>query len=177
MAITEDKGLYFINADSSEPEKPTQIWTQGETEAASCWFPTIDAPNEKMTQEIDLTVDSALTTLSNGKLVKTIYHNNKTNCWVQLKPHAPYLAMAAVGPWQVYHDKWRDSIAVDYLMEKEYIKYAKLIFGKTPSMLEFFSKKLHVDYPWTNFLKWLERLCKWGYGKHFSCFYMVNSEP
>ncbi len=153
LAITEDRGLYFINADSSEPEKPTQIWTQGETEAASCWFPTIDAPNEKMTQEINLTVDSALTTLSNGKLVKTIYHNNKTktDTWLQLKPHAPYLAMAAIGPWQVYHDKWRDSIVVDYLMEKEYIKYAKLIFGKTPNMLEFFSKKLHVDYPWDKF--------------------------
>ena len=34
-------GLYFINADKSEPLKPQQIWTQGETESNSVWFPTI----------------------------------------------------------------------------------------------------------------------------------------
>ena len=41
-AISEAKGLYFINAQGKEADKPTQIWTQGETEASSVWFPTID---------------------------------------------------------------------------------------------------------------------------------------
>jgi aminopeptidase N len=31
-AISDDKGLYFINADGKHPDKPTQLWTQGETE-------------------------------------------------------------------------------------------------------------------------------------------------
>ncbi len=47
-AITSDKGLYFINPDRKDPNKPRQIWTQGETQASSAWFPTIDSPNEKM---------------------------------------------------------------------------------------------------------------------------------
>ena len=34
-AITDAKGLYFINPDGSESNKPTQIWTQGETEAST----------------------------------------------------------------------------------------------------------------------------------------------
>ena len=46
-AIAGDKGLYFINPDSSSVGKHVEIWTQGETEASSCWFPTIDKPNEK----------------------------------------------------------------------------------------------------------------------------------
>ncbi|HNR85395.1 MAG TPA: M1 family peptidase, partial [Taishania sp.] len=51
-AITSDKGLYFINNDGQDKNKMPQIWTQGETEASSVWFPTIDATNQKTSQEI-----------------------------------------------------------------------------------------------------------------------------
>ena len=37
IAITDAKGLYFINP-LGEEDKPQQIWTQGETEFSSCWF-------------------------------------------------------------------------------------------------------------------------------------------
>ena len=50
-AITDAKGLYFINP-KGEKDKPTEIWTQGETESNSVWFPTIDKPNQKTTEEI-----------------------------------------------------------------------------------------------------------------------------
>jgi len=46
-AITERKGLYFINPKGEDKDKPTQIWTQGETEANSVWFPTSTKPNQK----------------------------------------------------------------------------------------------------------------------------------
>src|SRR6201996_1584874 len=39
-AINEAKGLSFITRDGKDPDKPIQIWTQGETESSSCWFPT-----------------------------------------------------------------------------------------------------------------------------------------
>jgi aminopeptidase N len=51
-AITSDKGLYFINPKGEEEGKMPQVWTQGETEANSVWFPTIDAPNMKSSQEV-----------------------------------------------------------------------------------------------------------------------------
>ncbi|MEJ7683188.1 MAG: hypothetical protein WKG06_36095 [Segetibacter sp.] len=41
------KGLYFINPKGEEKDKPTQIWTHGETEFNSAWFPTIDKPNQR----------------------------------------------------------------------------------------------------------------------------------
>jgi len=69
-AIKQAKGLYFINADGLDKNKPTQIWTQGETEASSCWFPTIDSPNQKTSQEIYITVPNRFKTLSNGVLVR-----------------------------------------------------------------------------------------------------------
>ncbi|MCU0355389.1 MAG: M1 family metallopeptidase, partial [Cytophagales bacterium] len=151
-AITEDKGLYFINPDGKDPDKPRQIWTQGETEASSCWFPTIDSPNERCTQEISMTVDKQYVTLSNGKLIssKANPDGTRTDYWRQDKPHAPYLFMMAVGDFAVVKDKW-NNLELSYLVEKPYAKYAKDIFGRTPEMLSFFSKILDYPYPWDKY--------------------------
>ncbi len=152
QAISSDKGLYFINKDKKNPNKPTQLWTQGETESNSCWFPTIDGPQEKMTQDIYLTVENEYTSLSNGILEYTTDNGNgtRTDYWRQTLPHSTYLTMIAVGDFKVTKDRWRD-LEVNYYMEPEYSPYAKKIFGKTPKMIEFFSKRLGVDYPWDKY--------------------------
>ncbi len=151
-AITAAKGLYFINAQRKEPGKPTQIWTQGETEASSVWFPTIDKPNQKTTQEIYMTVPDKYLTLSNGSLKSSVKESGglRTDHWVLDKKHAPYLFFMGVGEYAVVKDKWRN-IPVDYYVEKEYEPYAKEIFGNTPEMIEFFSKILKYDYPWNKY--------------------------
>ena len=151
-AISDAKGLYFINAQGKDPDKPTQIWTQGETEASSVWFPTIDKPNYKTTQEIYMTVPDKYITLSNGILKSSVKQsgNLRTDHWVMDKKHAPYLFFMGVGEYAVIKDKWRN-IDVDYYVEKEYEPYAKQIFGNTPEMIEFFSKLLKYDYPWSKY--------------------------
>ena len=151
-AITEDKGLYFINPLGEDEKKPKQIWTQGEPEASSCWFPTIDNPNQKTTQEINITVDTSYISLSNGALQYSIDNGDgtRTDCWIQDKPHAPYLFMMAVGEFSKVEDTWRD-IDVDYYVEKKYEPYAKAIFGNTPEMMEFFSNKLNYPFPWSKY--------------------------
>ena len=150
-AITSAKGLYFINADGADKNKPTQIWTQGETEGSSCWFPTIDAPNQKSTEEIYITVPNKYITLSNGALIsQTKNGENRTDYWKMDKKHAPYLFFLGVGEFEVIKDTYKD-IAVDYYVEKEYAKYAKDIFGNTPEMMQFFSDKLGVEFPWNKY--------------------------
>lgn len=152
-AISDAKGLYFINPLKTEPNKPRQIWSQGETQSNSGWFPTIDYPNERMTQELYLTVDATDITLSNGLLVysKNNTNNTRTDYWSQKLPAAPYLTMIAIGEFTETRDFWRDSIEVNYYLEKAYQPYANLIFGSTPEMMECFSKRLGVDYPWEKF--------------------------
>ena len=152
MAISDAKGLYFINADGKDASKPKQIWTQGETESNSCWFPTIDAPNERMTQEMAITVDTEYVTLANGLLISIKINGDgtRTDVWKQSLPAAPYLTMFAVGKFSIIKDRWRN-IEVNYYVEHDYERYAKDIFGHTPAMLEFFSMMLGVDYPWEKF--------------------------
>ncbi|MFM1876707.1 MAG: hypothetical protein RL266_2444 [Bacteroidota bacterium] len=151
-AITDAKGLYFINPLGEEKNKPKQIWTQGETESSSCWFPTIDSPNENMTQEIKITVDSRYVTLSNGLLLSSKPNGDgtRTDYWKQSKPHAPYLAMMAIGEFAVVKDKWK-GIDVDYYVEPAYEPHAKAIFGETPNMLDFYSDVLDYPYAWEKY--------------------------
>ena len=151
-AISDAKGLYFINAQGKDADKPTQIWTQGETESSSAWFPTIDKSNQKTTQEIYMTVPDKYVTLSNGIMKSSTKESGglRTDHWVMDKKHAPYLFFMGVGEYAVVKDKWRN-IEVDYYVEKEYEPFAKQIFGNTPEMIEFFSKRLSYDYPWSKY--------------------------
>lgn len=156
-AITSDKGLYYINPRGEEKGKMPQIWTQGETEASSVWFPTIDSPNSKTTQEIFMTVDDKYATLSNGKLVssKKIANGKRVDHWKQELPHSPYLFMMAVGEFKVVKDSYTrpdgSKMEVFYYVEPEWEAYAKDIFGETPTMVKHFSELLGVEYPWDKY--------------------------
>ena len=151
-AINDAKGLYFINPDGTERDKPTQIWTQGETESSSAWFPTIDKSEQKTTDEISMTVPAKYVTLSNGRLAsqKNNTDGTRTDTWKMELPQSPYLFMMAVGDFKIYHDKWRNK-EVNYYLEPKYAPYAKEIFGMTPELIEFYSKTLGVDYPWNKY--------------------------
>ncbi|QEC51398.1 M1 family metallopeptidase [Anseongella ginsenosidimutans] len=151
-AITQDKGLYFIDPLDKDPDKPSQIWTQGETEANSAWFPTINGPQENHTQRIALTVNDKYVTLSNGTQVSSKSNGNgtRTDIWEQELPHATYLTMIAVGDFAVVKDKWRN-LEVNYYVEPEFEQYAPLIFGNTPEMIGFYSDLLGVEYPWSKY--------------------------
>ncbi|MCU7552717.1 M1 family aminopeptidase [Chitinophagaceae bacterium LB-8] len=151
-AITNAKGLYFINPRGEEKNKPTQIWTQGETEATSVYVPTIDKPNQKTTQEFILTVPSKYVTLSNGKLIsqKSNTDGTRTDYWKMDKPHAPYLFFIGVGDYAIVKDSYKGK-EVNYYVEKEYAPVAKKIFGNTPEMMKFFSNITGVEYPWNKY--------------------------
>ena len=156
-AITSDKGLYFINPKGEDPNVMPQIWTQGETEASSVWFPTIDAPNVKTTQEMFITVKDKYTTLSNGKFLGSTKNENgtRTDHWKQDLPHAPYLFMMTVGEFKVIKDSYTrkngEKMPVNYYVEKEWESSAQAIFGETPAMIKYFSELLDLEFPWDKY--------------------------
>jgi aminopeptidase N len=151
-AITSDQGLFFINPRGEEGDKPQQIWTQGETEWNSRWFPTIDQPNERCTQELILTVDAKFKTLSNGLLQQQTNNpdGTRTDYWKLDQPHAPYLFMLAVGDFAIVNDQWKD-LPLSYYVEPKYEAAAKTIFQHTPEMIDFFSSKLNYPFPWPKY--------------------------
>ena len=151
-AITDAKGLYFINPRGFEKNKPTQIWTQGETEGTSVWCPTIDNPNQKTTQEISMTVPDKFITLSNGMLISQQKNldGTRTDYWKMDEPHAPYLIFMGIGDYAVIKDHYKEK-EVNYYVEKDYASEARKIFGETPEMMGYFSNILQVEYPWSKY--------------------------
>lgn len=151
-AITDDKGLYFINPKGEIKDKPTQIWTQGETESNSVWFPTIDKPDQKSTLDISMTVSSKYVTLSNGLLIKQKNNTDgtRTDEWKLDQPIAPYLFFMGVGDYAIVKDSYEGK-PVEYYVEHEYEPVARKIFGHTPEMIGFYSKILGIDYVWPKY--------------------------
>lgn len=157
-AIKDNKGMYFINPRGEEKNKPTQIWTQGETESTSVWCPTIDKPNQKSTQEFFLVVPSKYVTLSNGKLLQQQKNadGTRTDYWKMDLPHSPYLFFIGVGDFAVVKEMYKGK-EVSYYVEKEYAGVAKKIFGNTPEMISFFEKITGVNYPWVKYSQMVAR--------------------
>lgn len=151
-AITSDQGLFFIDPLDTLPDVPRQIWTQGETSSNRKWFPTLDQPNERCTQEIFLTVADTFMTVSNGSLISstTLPGGLRRDHWKLELPSAPYLTMIAVGRWDKVTDYWRGR-PIDYYVDPGYGSDARAIFAHTPEMIEFFSQKLGFDYVWPKY--------------------------
>ena len=153
------RGLFFIQPGKYTPSKPQQIWTQGEPQDASVWFPTIDDPQERLTHTIALTVPERMKTLSNGLLTASQMadNGNRTDVWTMEQPHAPYLVMVAAGDFAIVKDQWfpngKEGKAMDvhYFVEPAYAAHAREIFPHTTEMLSFFSKRLGVTYPWPKY--------------------------
>ena len=152
-AINDAKGLYFINPTGEDTTKPIEIWTQGETESTSAWLPTIDKPNQKMTNEIIMTVPDKYVTLSNGRLVSQTKNadGTRTDYWKMDLPHCPYLLFMGVGDYVVTKDTYKGK-EVSYYVEKKYKNEAKKMFGLTPEMMKFYSEKVTgVEFPWNKY--------------------------
>lgn len=150
-------GIYFIQEDNAH-HISKQVWTQGEPNTSSYWFPTIDTPNQRLTQEVYVTVEDKFKTLSNGILIYSTLHDDhtRTDYWRMELPHAPYLFMLAVGEFVEIEDEWSD-IPVNYYVSPTYAPYAKLIFEQTPQMLDFFSEKLDYPFPWPKYSQMIVR--------------------
>jgi aminopeptidase N len=76
-------------------------------------------------------------------------------------PHSTYLFFMGIGEYAIVRDFWKrkdgTEIEVSYYVEKEYEKYARDIFGKTPKMIQYFSDILGVEYPWPKYAQMVGR--------------------
>ena len=145
------RGLYFIQPDEHYPDKPTQVWTQGEDEDSRFWFPCFDYPGQLATSAIRVQVPQDFMAISNGELVEqTIFGTDRVYQWLQKEIHPTYLMTLAVGRFAEIADSWNDK-PVTYYVEKGFEESAKLSMGKTPQMIEFFSEKFGYPYPFPKY--------------------------
>ncbi|MDB9415974.1 M1 family metallopeptidase [Microcystis aeruginosa] len=145
------RGLYFIGPDEYYPDKPMQVWTQGEDEDSRFWFPCFDYPGQLATSEIRVKIPQPYIAISNGELISVatvgedrIYH------WSQKQIHPTYLMTLAVGDFAELCDSW-NGVPVTYYVEKGREEDGQRSMGKTPRMIEFFSQKFGYPYPYPKY--------------------------
>lgn len=145
------RGIYFIGPNEDYPDKPTQVWTQGEDEDSRFWFPCFDYPGQLATSEIRVQVPAGMRAISNGELINkeevdggVIYH------WSQKQVHPTYLMTLAVGDFAEITDQWQ-GIPVTYYVEKGREADGKRSMGKTPRMVEYLSAKYGYAYPYPKY--------------------------
>jgi aminopeptidase N len=146
------KGLYFILPDKDYPDRPRQIWSQGESEDTRYYLPTYDYPNDRLTTETVLTVLASWVTIANGKLmgVTNAANNMKTWTWKESVPSSTYLITVVAGEFDEVKDSYK-GLPLTYYAPKGRGDRLPLNYGRTPQMIETFNKTFGVDYPWEKY--------------------------
>ena len=151
--VSNGDGLTFFFADSGASPHPQQIWSQGEDISNHLWFPTYDAPNDRLTWEMVVTVPAAYTVVSNGALVSDVPAgtNEHTVTWRLDKPSSSYLASIVVAPLTKLNDSWKGHPVDYYVYRGSDTMMARRLFAETPDQIAVYSKLTGVDYPWNKY--------------------------
>jgi aminopeptidase N len=144
-------GLHFIKPAPEDPTRPVQAWTFGQPRYHSYWFPCHDAPNDRATTEIIVTVPAHFQTVANGNLISVTDHGaTKTHHWRHDIPHAAYLISLVVSDFAVVEDSYNGK-AVNYYVRPNRKDDARYYMGKTPEMMRFFAEYTGVEYPYDKY--------------------------
>jgi aminopeptidase N len=143
-------GLTFVKPSTSDPKRPYQIWSQGETISNREWFPCYDFPNDRATSETLITVDSKYTAISNGELIEVKEdkaNNKKIYHWKMDHPFPSYLASLVVGEFAELKQE-ASGVPIFHYVYKDQLENAKRSFASVPEMMKFFINKLGHPYPY-----------------------------
>lgn len=158
--IQPSTGLHFYAPGDDDPGAPYQVWSQGESIDNRAWIPCFDHPDERFTSEVFVTVDQRYKVLSNGRLVSQSAADGFTTWhYSQDQSHVAYLITLVVGDFAIVEESWR-GIPVQYWVPPRRVAEVGPTFGRTRAMLDFFSDKLGVKYPWDKYAQ----ICCYDYG-------------
>jgi aminopeptidase N len=146
------KGLYFVVPDKNYPNRPKEVWSQGEAEDTRYYIPIYDYPNDRTTSEMILTVPANWLTISNGDLLGTKVETDgmKTWDWKQSLPLSTYLISVVAGEFVEQKDSW-NGMPVRYVVPRGDESKIDSTFVRTKDMITLFSEKLDVKYPWAQY--------------------------
>ena len=146
------KGLRFIKPTADQPNKPRQIWSQGETEFNRYWFPSYDSPNDFRTTELRATVAKPFTAISNGKLLSATENADGTRTfhWKMDTPYTNYLTSIVVGEYSPVEQRFDEVPIINYAYPNETGQVAATV-KNLPDMMKFFSEKTGIKYPYVKY--------------------------
>ncbi|MBL8878391.1 MAG: HEAT repeat domain-containing protein [Phycisphaerales bacterium] len=171
-----ETGMFFALPDEPHKSRALSIHTQGESIDNRHWFVCHDHPNVRLTSETFVTVPARYAVVANGKLVEKKDIGDDMIRWHHRmdQPHVPYLVSVIVGDLVCVSEKWRE-IPVEYWVPPYHKDNALPTFGKTPKMIELFSKLTGFDYPYAKYAQTTVYLFNWGGMENISATTLIDT--
>ncbi len=152
---TPKQALYFIGATDFDchmcSHKTGQIWTQGQGKYTSHWLPSFDDVNEKVIFNLDIVFEKGNEVISNGKLFKNDFVDDKNlQTWQyrMKKPISSYLLMIAIGNFYSKKFKSKSGIPLQLYLEKDDFPKFNATYIYSKEIFDFLEAKIGVRYPW-----------------------------
>lgn len=148
---TPHDGLHFFKPTPEIPAIPYQVWSQGEGTGNRHWFPAYDLPDDKVTTDLTVTVPQGMISVSNGDLIEStvLANGSSVHHWRMAQPQATYLTTLIIGDFATVKEE-ADGVTLEYNVPKEWASETEYFFGKTPSILRFFSEYI-FPYPYKRY--------------------------
>ncbi len=118
--------------------------------STSQWMPCIDAPSERATFKLALTVPKHWVTVGNGDKLQSqqVGEATKTETWQLNQPMPSYLFGFVAGDFTEVTDKQDGKTTLVFLAPKRFTPaQIKTIFANTRPMLAFYEEKSGIPYP------------------------------
>lgn len=142
------RGLYFR---SDRDGVPRQVFTQGECEDSRGWFPCFDAPSDRATSEIRVTMPARWTSVAAGERIERVEHDGlATELWRMETPHPPYLTTLVAGEFAEQSDS-SEGIPLLYVADGHLAPELRPNLGKAGDILSFFSGLTGLRYPYPKY--------------------------
>ncbi|MCZ6574775.1 MAG: M1 family aminopeptidase [Planctomycetota bacterium] len=145
-------GLYFHHPQTSTPNTPVQMYSQGQSSDNRRWIPMYDEPDDRCTWDLHVTVEKGLDTISNGELAeqKDNGDGTRTDHW-QFDSRSPtYLISLIVGKFERIRQKHED-VVLEYNGPPGRAEELQTALGETPAMMKIFGEYLDEPYPWRRY--------------------------
>ncbi|MGP3943737.1 M1 family metallopeptidase [Streptomyces sp. 6N106] len=139
----------------------------GEPTGSMTWFPGNNHPSDKAAYDIEITAPKGLTAISNGELkgTRSGKDGRPTFVWHSAEPMASYLALVAIGKYEVEESKVKlgDSrLPIYTAVDPTQAKQSKEVLAKTEAILKWEVNHLGA-YPFASYGAVVDRPDDVGY--------------
>jgi aminopeptidase N len=156
------EGIIWTTESPDHPGRAAQLYSQGESDSNHYWFACHDAPNERATSELIVTVPRGFQAVSNGRLESMkpeALEPFDTFHWIQDRPHAAYLVSLVVGKFDVV-DVGSTKLPMPVYVPPGQGENAKFTFTRTPKMVSLLERLTDQPYPWAKYAQ----VCVYNFG-------------
>ncbi|MBV8199657.1 MAG: hypothetical protein JOZ15_03440, partial [Acidobacteria bacterium] len=145
-------GLYVIAPDRGYPERPWELFSDGEPQLNRYWFPSWDEPDDRATSELLATVERPFEAIGNGRLVEVTDRpdGRRTFHWLMEQPHSTYLVSVVIGEFSHTRDSWH-GVPIDTYVPRALADRAPRAFSHTADAMDFLSQVTGRPYPYAKY--------------------------